>query len=238
MKLKKFALLAATLAIGFSPALAAPSNMLGGAKGVVKTAPGEPLEGIMVQLGSKETAIRTTVYSDQDGHYEFPKLNSGIYTLRIARPREFEPYVKENVTIDGAAPLDDIALTRVTPLELLPPRRDIAAQMTGSEWLLSLSGSGEEKKLLTTNCNFCHSYQQIFRNRYDEHGWTEIVNRMTHGAGSPLILRRAGGALHRCAGGKTDEMARHCPRSGFGRSAIRHAAPASGTPNPRHHHRI
>jgi hypothetical protein len=55
-------------------------------------------------------------------------------------------------------------------------------QMTGSEWLLSLSGTGEEKRLLTVNCNWCHSYQQIFRNHYDEHGWTQIINRMTKGA--------------------------------------------------------
>ena len=59
--------------------------------------------------------------------------------------------------------------------------------MTGSEWLLSLSGTGEEKKLLTNNCNWCHSYQQIFRNHYDEAGWSKIVYRMIHGAGSPLI---------------------------------------------------
>jgi virginiamycin B lyase len=70
---------------------------------------------------------------------------------------------------------------------LLPALPEIAAQMTGSEWLLSLSGTGEEKRLLTVNCNWCHSYQQIFRNRYDEHGWAQIVNRMTKGAGSPLI---------------------------------------------------
>ena len=158
---------------------AVAANLLGGAKGVVKNNSGEPLEGIMVQLVSKETAIRTTVYSDRDGHYEFPKLNPGLYTLRVARPREFQPYVKENVTVNGSPALDDISLTRVTQLELLPPRRDIAAQMTGTEWLLSLSGTGEEKKLLTTNCNFCHSYQQILRNRYDEHGWTQIINRMT-----------------------------------------------------------
>jgi len=61
---------------------------------------------------------------------------------------------------------------------------------------MSLSGTIEEKKLLTTNCNWCHSYQQIFRNRYDEHGWTQIVKRMTHGAGSPLILMRPNGRFN------------------------------------------
>src|SRR5207244_6793964 len=100
---------------------------------------------------------------------------------------EFNPYSKVSVEINGPTQIEDITLSRVTNSELLPPYPEIAAQLTGSEWLLSLSGNGEDKKILTTYCNFCHSYQQIFRNRYDEHGWAQIVNRMTKGAGSPLI---------------------------------------------------
>src|SRR6266849_626106 len=173
--------------------LAAPPGqaqgpLLGGPKGVVKSAKGDLLEGMMVQLIAQKTAIRTTVYSNADGRYEFPKLEPGTYTLRIAQPREFHPYVKENVTIDGATPLPGG--------ELLPHLPEIAAQMTGSEWLASLSGTGGEKKLLTTNCNWCHSYQQIFRNRYDEDGWGKIVNRMTKGAGSPLINMRPSGRFN------------------------------------------
>src|SRR5258708_16209306 len=172
------------------------SHLRGGRKGVVKSGKGDLVEGIMVQLIAQKNAIRTTVYSNADGRYEFPKLEAGTYTLRIAQPREFHAFVKEGVTIDGATPLDDITLSRVTGGELLPPTPEIAAQMTGSEWLASLSGTGDEKKLLTTNCNWCHSYQQIFRNRYDEDGWGKIVNRMTKGAGSPLINMRPSGRLH------------------------------------------
>jgi streptogramin lyase len=104
--------------------------------------------------------------------------------------------VKEDVRVDGTNRFGDIALSRVTKMELLPPTKPIMAQMTGTEWLMSLSGTGEDKRLLATNCNWCHSYQQIFRNRYDEHGWTQIVNRMTHGAGSPLILMRPNGRFN------------------------------------------
>jgi hypothetical protein len=68
------------------PAVADPARLLGGPKGVVKSTKGELLEGIMVQLIAKPHAIRTTVYSDADGRYEFPPLASGTYTLRIARP--------------------------------------------------------------------------------------------------------------------------------------------------------
>ena len=194
--LAAFAALCAATIPGAPPARAQSQNVaLGGANGLVKTSKGEALEGIMVQLISKKTNIRTTVYSDVDGRYEFPKLEAGAYTLRIAQPREFFPFVRDDTRIDGSPQLADIVLTRITTTELLPPLRDIAAQMTGSEWLSSLAGTSEEKKLLTNYCNWCHSYQQIFRNRYDEAGWTKIIYRMTHGAGSPLINIREPGRL-------------------------------------------
>jgi virginiamycin B lyase len=191
--------LAALLAVA-TPAgaqTASPGQaLLGGPSGVVKSAKGDLLEGMMVQLISQKTAIRTTVYSNADGRYEFPKLEPGSYTLRITQPREFRPYVREAVEISGATRLEDITLSHITNGELLPPTPEIAAQMTGAEWLMSLSGSGEEKKLLTTNCNWCHSYQQIFRNHYDEESWGKIINRMTKGAGSPLINMRPRGRFN------------------------------------------
>ena len=167
----------------------------GGPKGLVKNARGEPIEGIMVQLISDETAIRTTVYSRGDGRYEFPKVVPGFYTLRIAKPREFYPFSRTKVEIKGTETIEDITLLRVTPGEFLPPFQEIAAQLSGSEWLQNLPGTGEEKKTLTVYCNFCHEYQQIFRNRYDESGWANIIFRMTHGAGSPLINIRNPGRL-------------------------------------------
>ena len=76
-------------------------SLTGGPKGLVKNARGEPIEGIMVQLISDETAIRTTVYSRGDGHYEFPQVVPGSYTLRIAKPREFYPFSRTKVEIQG-----------------------------------------------------------------------------------------------------------------------------------------
>ena len=69
-----------TLAVIARPDPAAAQNgnpMLGGPHGVVKSANGDPLEGMMVQLIAKKTAIRTTVFSNADGRYEFPKLDAG-----------------------------------------------------------------------------------------------------------------------------------------------------------------
>src|SRR5262244_1414525 len=119
----------ALMLMASSPAAQAQSGhpLLGGPHGVVKSSKGDLLEGMMVQLIAQKTAIRTTVYSNVDGRYEFPKLEPGSYTLRIARPREFHPFVKEKLEISGPAELADITLTRVTNAALLPALPEMAA---------------------------------------------------------------------------------------------------------------
>jgi hypothetical protein len=52
-------------------------KLLGGPRGVVRTKDGLALEGIMVQLISQKSAMRTTVYSDGQGNFEYPKLENG-----------------------------------------------------------------------------------------------------------------------------------------------------------------
>ena len=51
-----------------------------------------PVDGLMVQLISHKTSIRTTVYTNERGQFEFPKLESGDYVLRVPRPMEFRRY--------------------------------------------------------------------------------------------------------------------------------------------------
>src|SRR5438309_5325012 len=115
--------------------------MLGGARGVVKSSKGTLLEGIAIQLVSHKNAIRTTVYSDRDGRYEFPKLEAGWYTFRVARPLEYKPYQRDAVWIEGRISLDEIVLDRVTDSEFLPPTTEILAQLTDAEWPCNLQGT-------------------------------------------------------------------------------------------------
>ncbi len=161
---------------------------LGGAHGVLHLASGAPVEGVGVQLISDKTAIRTTVYSHEDGKFEFPVLEAGPYTLRIPSPREFEPYVKEGVQISGATKLDDIVVERISKTEFVPPTPETMSQLTGAEWMMNIPGTAEQKEVVKLDCGFgCHSYQQIMRNRYDERSWHLVLERMIQGSGSPLI---------------------------------------------------
>src|SRR5467141_3737827 len=167
------------------------SGLSGGAKGVVKVASGDSPEGIGVQLVAPN-GVRTTVYTNEDGHYEFPKMQAGAYTLRIPTPREFKPYRMDSVEINGATKLDDIVLERVSPTDALPATPEIETQLSGAELLWNVPGTGEEKALFQKNCSACHSWQQVFRNRYDERSWNLIVDRMTHYSGTSLVIRIKG----------------------------------------------
>ena len=62
---------------------------------------------------------------------------------------------------------------------------------------MSLPGTPEEKQLVAEHLRHCHSFQQIFRSRFDEDGWRKVLYRMLHGSGSPLINLSAKGRLHR-----------------------------------------
>ena len=172
-----------------SPAMPDRGNLRGGPTGTVRLADGDKLEGMMVQLIAPN-AVRTTVTTDDNGQYEFPKMLPGAYTLRIAKPLEVLPYVREGVQVSDGAKFDDIVVQRRSNDDFLPPTPDVLSQLTGAEWLSNLSGTAEEKQIFSRTCGEgCHGYEQIFRNTLDERSWGLMVFRMLHYSGSPLIVR-------------------------------------------------
>ena len=164
------------------------SGLSGGATGVVRIKSGDSPEGVGVQLVAP-SGVRTTVYTDGAGRFEFPKMQAGSYILRIATPVPFKPYRRDSVAIDGATKLDDIVLERVADSDNFPASAALESQLSGAEILWNLPGTAEEKATLQKNCSGCHSWQQIFRSRYDEHGWSLIVDRMMHFTGTAIAVR-------------------------------------------------
>src|SRR2546426_8002701 len=189
-------MIALALVFIFTPVVHAQSGhpMLGGARGVVTSSKGALLEGMAMQLVSHKNAIRTTVYSDRDGKYEFPKLEAGWYTLRVARPLEYKPYQRDAVWIEGTTSLDEIVLERVTESEFLPPTPEILAQLTDAEWLYNLPGTVQEKKIFSDTCGSgCHNYHQSLRDRFDDKGWGLMLDRMTLYGGRLVIEKNRPG---------------------------------------------
>ena len=164
------------------------SDLSGGAWGVVRIASGDSPEGIGVQLIAPN-GVRTTVYTNGEGRYEFPKMQSGTYILRFPTPLIFRPYRRNSVEIEGASKLDDILLERVSKTDDLPPTPEIESQLSGAELLWNLPGTGQQKASFQRACSPCHEWQQVLRNRYDERSWGLIVDRMMHYSGTALAVR-------------------------------------------------
>jgi virginiamycin B lyase len=163
-------------------------GLTGGVTGVVRIKSGDSPEGVGVQLLAPN-GVRTTVYANAAGTFEFPAMQAGSYTLRIPTPVPFKPYRRDAVSISGATKLDDIVLERVAPSDNLPSSPELVSQLSSAEILWNIPGTGEEKATLQKNCSGCHSWQQIFRNRYDEHSWGLIVDRMMHFSGTAIAVR-------------------------------------------------
>ena len=164
------------------------SGLNGGATGVVRIKSGDSPEGVGVQLIAPN-GVRTTVYTDAAGKFEFPRMQAGAYTLRIPTPVPFKPFRRDSVSIEGAAKLEDIVLERIADSDNLPASPELESQLSSAEILWNVPGTAEEKATLQKNCSGCHSWQQIFRSRYDEHGWSLIVDRMMHFSGTAIAVR-------------------------------------------------
>jgi hypothetical protein len=152
------------------------------------TTSGQSLEGVKVQLIAPNH-VRTTVFTNAEGRYEFPALQAGAYTLRVATPAPFVAYTRDAVTVNGAAPLDDIVLDLLPSAEGVVlrggfvPSHEVMSQLSGAEWLWNLPGTAEDKTTFVKACGIgCHSYEFVFRNRYDERSWRLIIERMKTGA--------------------------------------------------------
>ena len=191
------------------------TTLKGGARGLVRLASGRPLEGVKVQLIAPNN-VRTTVFTDVEGRYEFPKLQAGGYTLRIPTPIPFKAYTREAVSIKEAMTLEDIVLEVIPsaqPVMLrggLAPTSDVMSQLSGAEWLWNLPGTAEDKTTFVKACGIGrHSYENIFRNRYDERSWRLIVERMKTGAqGGPGRAMDPDSEAGSAANGEIDAVAK------------------------------
>src|SRR5207237_5873212 len=112
-----------------------------------------------------------TVVSDEQGRYRFPsaKLQPGRYSVRtravgydLDAPREVE-------VIKGATATADLKLTKA---------RDLASQLSNSEWLASFPGT-EQQKASIRNCTHCHTLERVARSRYAVDKLTSVIQRMS-----------------------------------------------------------
>jgi virginiamycin B lyase len=130
-----------------------------------------PMEGVLVSAKRADSTITVTVVSDAQGGYRFPvdRLQPGTYALRI-RAVGYDLDAPRNVEVNGSgATTVDLQLT---------PARDLASQLSNSEWLASFPGTDAEKASIRA-CAHCHTLERVARSRYDVDAMTRVIERMS-----------------------------------------------------------
>jgi virginiamycin B lyase len=138
--------------------------------GVVTSDAEGPMEGVLVTARPEGVNVTVTVISDEQGRYVFPpsKLPPGKYTLAV-RAVGYE--------IDGQVATEIKSIKTANAGIKLVKTKDLASQLTGAEWLMSVPGDDEQKRALF-HCDQCHSLDLVVKSTYDVEGWLSTLHRM------------------------------------------------------------
>ena len=138
--------------------------------GQVTSADEGAMEGILVSAKKTGSTITTTVVSDRQGRYRFPraKLDPGQYALTI-RAAGYE--------LDGRAAADVIQETTASADLKLKKTQRLAAQLSNAEWIASVPGT-EQQKMSLLNCLGCHTLERVVRSQHDAAEFLPVLQRM------------------------------------------------------------
>ena len=162
----------AALAVAAFPAAGwAADGLLTGA---IKAADGQNLGGVTVSAKAVGSTITTSVYTDESGNYYFPALPEGKYHV-WAQALTF-------ATADGSN--IDLAGTKHQDFILKPFDGDFGRQLPGDELLAALPESTPDdqrmKTMISKTCTGCHSASFPLQHKFDEAGWTAVLDLMKH----------------------------------------------------------
>ncbi len=162
--------------------------------GQVSSAAEGAMEGVVVSAKKDGSTITVSVVSDEKGHFSFPasRLDPGHYTLSIRAV---------GYDLDGPKTAD---LTGGQPANVsikLKPTRNLTAQMTNAEWMMSIPGTDDQKRFLL-NCNSCHTIERIVKSTHDADEFLQVFQRMSgyYPGSTPMKPQRLAGKAVRNVG--------------------------------------
>src|SRR4030081_1706011 len=159
-------LLAAIATLGFLTA----ANADAGLSGTITSAAGEKLGGVTVSAKPAGGTVTTTVFTDESGDYYFPQLPTGKYRV-WAQAVSFAT-AKAELDLSAAARQNFV----------LDPLQAFVRQWPGSVRLAALPKENDQdkrmKRLVRNNCTGCHTSSFILQHRFDEAGWSAIIELM------------------------------------------------------------
>jgi streptogramin lyase len=141
--------------------------------GTITSASGQKLDGIVVSAKKIGSTITTSVYSDTTGNYYFPPMADGQYNV-WAQALGFEQS-KAQVNLN-ANKKQDIALKTITDTET--KWRQLPGELVWASLPAETAEDVHMKQIIHNNCNGCHTPSYPFQFRFDEQGWSRIIDLM------------------------------------------------------------
>jgi virginiamycin B lyase len=192
---------AAAVVFQFSVAAPALAQSAAALTGKVSSAAEPVMEGVVVSAKKDGSTITVSVITDDKGQFSFPssRLEPGHYTLSVRAV---------GYDLDGPNAANVAAGQATTADIKLKPTRNLSAQLTNAEWMMSMQGSDEQKSFLL-NCNSCHSIERIVRSTHNAEEFTQIFTRMGgyYPGSTPLKPQRLVGDVLREVGRGGDKTA-------------------------------
>ena len=166
------AVLVASVACVALPVAPSPAQNAAAMSGVVSSRQEGPMEGVVVSARKDGATITVSVVSDGKGHFSFPaaRLEPGHYAISTRAGGYDLDGPKEATIAAGQEDKVDIKLK---------PTRNLSAQLSNAEWLISVPGTDEQKRFLL-ECNGCHTYERIVRSTHDADEFIQVFKRMAH----------------------------------------------------------
>ena len=156
----------------FVPNMAYANSIL---TGTIASANGEKMGGVTVSAKADGATITTSVYTDDSGNYYFPPLADGEYRV-WAQALTFQT-AKGNVALNKTSHQDFV-------LQPMKTQEDWVRQLPGDEFLAALPEDTAEdarmKVQVRKNCTGCHTASYPLQHRFDEEGWSRILDLMKH----------------------------------------------------------
>lgn len=173
---------------GGRPADAQPDGVL--LTGTITDASGDTMEGVVVSVRSEGSNLTTSVYTDGDGVYVFPRMAPGPHRLRAQAVSYGAGRAEPQ--LDGPVHRHDFVLQSIDNFE---------AQLPGDRWVAALPEDTPEDRRMKTvfrsMCGGCHSQNTALLTRFDEQGWRNIISVMSRIATSGYVASPMSAGLAR-----------------------------------------
>lgn len=152
--------------------------------GTVKSARGEPMEGVSVAARIEGQSITVAVFTDKDGQYYFPPMAGATY--RVSAQAVGFDAGRADVKVTKAVNRQDFTMKETA---------DFIPQLTGAEFMEALPLDTPNRRRMRDifghACTTCHPISLAMRHRFDANGWEAIVNLMAHQSGDGVLRKTA-----------------------------------------------